>query len=277
MTDQEYHSDRTHISKTMLNLFYKSPVEYYHTYITGLMEEYQPNAAMQLGTIGHAVLLEQKDLDELIAVYPDFCLKSNGALKSDAAEAFQNLNRDKICLKERELEPILKFIEGVSQHELLMEAIEHASSLERRFNAEIEGVKCKCKPDIACDMGQYVLVPDLKFSEDISPDQFRRSAKRLRYWLQDAHYSKVLSENFGGKPVVFKFYAIETKFPFRMKIYAYEPRSREIAADNHAGKLRDLKVCMDTGVWEDNWEGDLHLNNWEFNDDDQMVEIGEES
>ncbi len=66
-----------------------------------------------------------------------------------------------------------------------------------------------------------------------------------------------------GKPTVFKFIAVETLFPFRVQVYTYDPRSREIARDYHRKKIEQLLECEKTGDWSDRWNGDLLLNPWD--------------
>ncbi|NCX56405.1 MAG: hypothetical protein EBW87_04310, partial [Burkholderiaceae bacterium] len=52
----DYHSDTSAISKSMLSVFMDSPVEYYHQFITGLMPRKAPTKRMKIGTICHAIL-----------------------------------------------------------------------------------------------------------------------------------------------------------------------------------------------------------------------------
>lgn len=269
----DYHSDFDSVSKTMLNLFCKSPVEYHLTYVTREMEPWSPSMPAIVGTICHACLLEGKEVRDLVAVYPSSCLKSNGHINPTPAEAFRANNPGLIHMKEGDVYEIEEVLEAM-RGSLLGTALTGATHMEQRFDAELHGVKCRCKPDIVCDMADYVLAYDLKFMEDPSPSQFHRSAKKLRYWLQDAHYSKVLAEHY-KKPVVFRFFACETQLPFRVQPYWYDPRSREIAMETHERKLKELAEAIRTDTWEDGWPSEVTMDAWDLSEEDQLVEFGE--
>jgi hypothetical protein len=146
------------------------------------------------------------------------------------------------------------------QDTAIAEAIAECSEYEQTMRASVYGVPCKCKPDIAGDVGEYWLVYDLKFTDAIK--QFPRSSRQFKYWLQDAHYSAVIAE-LTGKPVLFKFIVAETVFPYRVSIHSYNPIKREMAAKYHKSKLLDLAACLRTNIWKDNFEEDLPLSEWD--------------
>ncbi len=274
-TECDYHSDYSAVSKTMLNVFCRSPREYRHMFVDRppTMTLKPPSKYMELGTICHRVLLEGQPLHEVVAVYDDDCFQSNGSLNSKKAAEFRAAHPAQISVKFGVACTIHKLLESLEQSDLA-DAIREASSLEKRFDAELCGVACKCKPDIVCDMGPHVLAYDLKFTDDVSDSFFKRSLRRLRYWLQDAHYSAVLAENF-QKPVQFRFFAIEPTYPFRVQAYWLDVRSREIARDAHRHKLEELKQCMDSNQWQDRWQSELALSPYDLDEQDQLVEFGE--
>lgn len=260
-TDEEYHADTSTISKTMLNEYCNSPVTYDLTFNKGTMARKSPTKPMQLGTIMHSLLLEKKEIEDVVAIYTPECFKSNGAINPVPAGKFRASIGNKIAVKSKELDEVLACFTAVVKSDLY-DAIKQASECEKRHGAVVEGVPCRCKPDILCDMGDHILIYDLKFC-DPSPDAFIRSAKRFRYWLQDAHYSAVVREEL-GKPVMFRFFAVEPTFPFRVHCHWYGPRQREIARDFHVRKLGELKHSMETDTWVDDWANELPLDPWDI-------------
>lgn len=262
-TAEEYHADTETISKTMLNEFCNSPVTFNLTFNTGEMPRKSPTKPMQIGTILHSVLLEKQAIADLTEVYPADCFKTNGHINPKPAAKFIESIGDKIAVKHKELMAIYDCY-GAIVESPLYEAIEQAAECEKRHDATVEDVRCRCKPDILCDMGEHILIYDLKFC-DPSPDAFKRSAKRFRYWLQDAHYSAVVAAEL-DKPVMFRFFAVEPTYPFRIQCYWYEPREREIARDYHGRKLRELRVAIETDTWVDDWPSALPLSPWDIGD-----------
>lgn len=271
----EYHEDTTHLTKTALSVFCDSPQEYYLQFVAKAMPRKQPSKVMLVGTVLHSVLLENIAIEAAIAIYDESCLQSNGSLNWRTAAKFRDANPGKVCMKEADAEAIYDVYKAI-QDTLIYEAIAQGQHFEKTFSADVHGMPCKCKPDIACDMGDYILLYDLKFMEQINPLAFQRSAKNFRYYLQDAHYSGVMRE-LSGKPVQFRFIAIETKLPYRVQPYWYIGQSREMARDFHKSKLIDLQACQRSGVWSDNWANEIVLHPWEIGGEvDELVEVGDE-
>lgn len=266
-----YHSDFTHVSKTMLNLFLESRREYYHTYIERTMPPRVATKPMLAGQILHAMLLEDKPFDDLVLQYPASCLNINGDLVGKSAALFRQKYDSFICLKESECEAVRAVVDGVLKDKRLGEILTQATDRERRRDAVIEGLACRCKPDIVCDVGSHVAAYDLKFSEQVDPDSWRRASRRLRYWLQDSHYSAVLASHY-RKPVMFRFILVEVQFPFRVQWKWYDPHSREEASEAHRRTLRELAECHATGDWSDRWANETVLEPWDVGQD-EMVEV----
>lgn len=276
MNDQTYHDDHTSVSRTMLKLFRQSRVEFNLTYNTRELPPWTPTQPALLGTVLHAMLLEDKQLDDLVLRYPDDVLNVNGGLIGKRAEAFRDDHPDCVCMKDSDYDAIFSGIESVVQHPQIKEMLSVAGHREVRFDADLFGVPCRCKPDICCDMGEVVLCYDLKFMQNVDPESWRRSSKRLAYWMQDAHYSAVLGDVF-GKPVQFRFCCIETKAPYRVQWYWYDHRSREIAADEHKRLLYDLKRCRETGDWSDDWKSECVISPWDITEvESDEVEIADD-
>lgn len=270
----DYHLDYDSQSKTMLTLFCKSRLEYKLTYVTREMQPWVPTKPALAGTILHAVLLEDKAFEDCVLPYPAECLKCNGDLNGKVAAKFREDNPEIICLKEPECEALREVVRGVMAHVPLGQVIKAATNREERFDAVVDDVPCRCKPDILCDLGDKIVVYDLKFSELVDPGSFRRANRRLRYWLQDAHYSRCLAERF-GKPVVFRFCVVEVKFPYRVCWYWLDPISRDNAFDAHKKILADLKECQLTGNWDDKWPSEVVLSPWDLDTEEasDYVEI----
>lgn len=258
-----YHDDYSSISRTMLKLFRQSRVEYHLTYNTRELPPWEPTPPALLGTVLHAMLLEDVPLDDLVLRYPADVLNVNGGLIGKRAEAFRDDHPNSVCMKEEDYENIEAGVKSVMSRPDISAMLKAATHKEQRFDAELFGLPCKCKTDIACDMGAYMLAYDLKFMKNVDPDSWRRSSRRLAYWMQDSHYSGVLQAAF-GKPVTFRFCCIEVKPPYRVQWYWFDPRSREIANDEHKRLLLDLKRCRETGDWSDGWQSECSISPWDI-------------
>ena len=259
----DYHADYSAVSCSMLKLFRRSRVEYNLTYNTRELPPWQPTPPALLGTVLHAMLLENVPLDDLVLCYPQDVLNVNGGLIGKRAAEFRASHPANVFMKEEEYGTIQAGVKAVMGRPEIRDMLAAASHKEHRFDSDLLGLPCKCLVDIAGDLGDYIAIYDLKFSLNVDPESWRRTSRRLAYWAQDAHYSKVLEAKY-GKPVRFRFLAIEIKPPFRVQWYWYEPRSREIAFDEHKRLLLALRECQETGVWSDNWESECVINSWDI-------------
>jgi hypothetical protein len=239
------------------------------------MQPKRATAPMLKGTVLHSILLENKKLDDLVLVYPTDCLNARGGLIGARAEDYRNAHPNHVCLKYDEYDGVAGAVKAVLGRYDLCQVLEQATSKEQRFDAALDGLPCKCKPDIACDVGDYIALYDLKFSEKVDPDSWRCMQKSLALWMQDAHYSRVVAERF-GKPVQFRFWNIEVEPPHRVIPRWYDTQSRERAFQTHRSKLLELAECYESNEWGDNWDPVSVLSPWDLAaSDDEMVEVSQ--
>lgn len=269
-----YHDETSTLSRSQFDVFLESPEEYEGIFLTGKLPKRQRTAAMDLGTICHAILLEKKKLDDLVRVYPGRCLNRNGGLIGAKAKEFRQKIFPTIPVKEETIEQVNRIVDSVLNSEL-GELLSGPFKFEHRLDANIEGVDCRCKPDIHHLMPDVsTLVYDLKFTEMILPDDWWRNAKNFGYAIQDAFYSLVAGKHYNA-PVTFRFWAIETTGLCRVKPYWYDQRSREIAVDFVKRKLAEFADRKARNHWKDDFNQSGSIGPWDLgqNDLDEIVEF----
>ena len=263
----DYHTDTTHITKSMLSTFIDSPRDYYEQYITRRKPRKQSTKQMVIGSVCHAVLLQQVAFDEAFVIYPDSCLKVDGTLNGKLAAAFRSDHPNAIGFgKQGDDIAISQALYAIEDHPL-GRLIQQAQQREQVVESYYLNRGIKCRPDFLCDG----IIYDLKFMEDVSESAIRRSFKRFRYWLQDAHYSTVCESD------AFRFWVVETQYPFRIKSVVYEEQSRKIAIEAWTNAMNSLMACERDGVFEDANALTLTLLPWEVGADDEgeLVDLGE--
>lgn len=256
---EDYHQDYSRLSCTLLKVFKRSRLEYFHRAISGKMKDKPATEAMDLGSIIHAVLLEDKPLEEVAREYPADCYKSDGTLNGKRTAALRADNPGVVFVKQ--LGSIEAVVEAVLDSPLLP-IVTEADGRERVIEWDELDVPCRAKPDFYCDTGDKVVCYDLKVTPQIAPDDFHRQSRRFLYWLQDAHYSAGLAAAF-GKPVEFRFWLIEPAFPYRILPRWYHARAREIASDARRELVKAVAECARTGNWSDAWEPEMNLDVWD--------------
>ncbi len=261
-----YHTDTTYLTKSQLATFMDSPRDYYEQFVTCLKPRRESTPQMQIGSICHAVLLQDVKLKDAFVIYPESCLKKDGTLNGKPAAEFRAEHPDAICFgklgDDKEVEHILS---AVRSHPL-GKLIEAAQLREEEIKSDYLGRGIKCKPDFLCDD----IIYDLKFMDDVSEASIRRSFRRFRYWLQDAHYSTCC------EAVGFRFWVVETQYPYRIKSVAYDDRSREIAVEAWEKAIEHLMACESSGQFEDANALTLTLSPWDVGADDEgeLVDVG---
>ena len=262
-----YHDDLSHVTKSMLAVFKGSPVEYRETYILGTMPKKKATEPMKLGTICHAMLLEHKTVEEAAIAYPYSCFTDGGRIRRKEADLFATRVAPLIAVRAEVMQVAQKIVDRARRTEFgaLFDLHGDRMKFEQRVDAELYGVKCKCKPDLHIVLDDVVIVPDLKFGA-YKKEDWDRSARRFSYWLQQAHYTAILEATY-GKPVSWSFWAGETKPPYRFGPKEYDDRSMELARQKHKELLLDLKRCYETGVFEDRFTGVTTVRQDEFGDD----------
>lgn len=273
----DYHSQLSSWSKTMLSHFVDSRVKAYHYYIAKDREPPKPSKQMLTGTVCHEVILEQKELEDLIAVYDDSCFKSNGHLNPKPAREFEAANEGKYCVRAAEAESIYDCLDRVMSSPIgdLVKVPSAVFETPIFWKDEASGLDCRCCPDIRIDMGGSITCVDLKFSTTPSERDFERSANRFGYYLQDAHYSAGVQQEF-GKPVNFVFWVIEPEWPHRIGARYYSQQTRDMASSYRERLLADVADCIASNDWREPWMKEAKVMNvgpWDL-EGSEVEEIG---
>lgn len=277
-----YHLDYSRVSKTMLNHFAKSTKDFERYYVSREAFPPRPKRQMIIGSAVHKILLERSTPAECCLVYPDNCFKKNGAINPVPSRKFIAENPDKFVLKQTDLDMVNAACAAAYDHELaaILQAEGVVFEQPQYWTDEETGIDCRLMADFFLDMGDYILVYDLKTTEDINPAAVRRTCKMFRYWLQDAHYSSGFEHLF-GKPVQFRFWFIEVGGAFRIAPWEYSPTSRDIAKKTYRDLMAQLKRCRMSGDFEDSWTQSvnfLELSPWEVDEpvDEEVAYVNED-
>jgi hypothetical protein len=230
----------------------------------------KPTKQMELGSILHAVLLEDKAVDDLVKVYPASCLKSDGSLNPKPSAQFRDDNPGVTCVKNADhihacVHTVVRglyreWYQIIQRDEVYREKILHWDDL----------LPCRAMVDCFYVADDAIYVYDVKCTETFPPDSFNRTARRLRYWLQQAHYSIGLTKLY-DRPVIWRWVIIETIKPYRVQMRWYDSRSAEIATDYRNAKLKELLRRTNSNEWDDDYPQEMIINLWEVDTEESEV------
>lgn len=271
------------VSASALRVFARSPWHYRNRVETA------PTRQMLRGTLAHCALLEPDALHQRYAVVPADAPKrptkaqwsakapsdeSRAAMEWWQAFAEQNAGR--------EIVPAVDF--EVTRQQLA--AIAREPELAAAFAAgrgevsvfwidEETGLHCKARPDWVCATSDGTCdLLDLKSTADESPGGFGRSAARMKYHLQAAHYVDGFQRASGRKVGRFIFAAVTSAPPVLAVPYVLTDEIAQQADDEWRELMDRLAWCKREDQWPAYGQGVQLLDFPAYAKRSNEVEIG---
>lgn len=237
MNNTEYHADTSAISASGLKLFMRSPAHYWAAYLDPERIERQPTAAMRLGTATHCAILEPDAFDDRYMLRPDgINARTNEGkahLAAIAESGMEILTPDDFAL-------ITGMAESFRRHHISAELFAAPYKVEQSIFSEINGVRCKCRPDYISD--DFVM--DVKTTRDASIEGFGKQAWNLGYHIQEAFYRRVIGGNRR-----FLFCAVESDHPHLVQYHESPDELIAYADDLIDAALSQYAECLRKNTW----------------------------
>lgn len=226
--------------------------------------EIEPTRPMLRGTLAHCAVLEPDAMVQRYVVVPE----SAPRRPSKAQWAAKNPSPDSVAAmawwtefnakaEGREIVTALDF--AVTQAQLRALADEpHIAELLRTGRSEVSvfwvdkatGVYCKARPDHVHHVNNHqARLLDLKSTADESPSGFGRSAARLKYHLQAAHYVEGFERAAGMKVIDFTFAAVTNTEPVLAVPYVLTDEIAEQGRDEWRELLERFAWCKANDQW----------------------------
>lgn len=259
MPAEQYHvRELGVVSKSALDQLARSPA-HYRAWVDG--EQKEPTAAQKFGTAFHMALLEPERFKRAYAVMPDF-----GDLRSSTNRAKRDgwlkERGNPLALDKEDDEAIKGMLDSIIDHPAASRIIQDGiQEVTLRWVDPITGLRCKARADHWVKGKR--LVGDLKTTEDASPDEFKRSVTKWRYFVQDCMYRMGFAAC--GEPIeFFALVAIEKTKPHAVACYTLDA---DAIAKGYAAARRDmdrLAECLHRNEFPGYSDGieDMSLPHW---------------
>lgn len=181
-------------------------------YLFSIKYEKQATETMKLGSAIHSLLIEPDNFNRDFLVMPELNLRTKEGRETKAKLELEN--KDKTILSND------LYIQATNCANVIKES-EFNNFFkngygERSYFGEIDGVKCKCRPDyIVNDRGRAFIV-DLKTTGfgGANPNEFSRKVANMGYYIQAAFYLELIEDIKN-----FFFLVIETEPPYMIGLY----------------------------------------------------------
>jgi hypothetical protein len=215
----DYHSDYSRLSNSMLSVLKRSPEEFERRFILRNLTT-EPSESMNLGSLVHCLSLEPYRYNDLFAIEPAGDGRTAAVKKARAEFAATVGNKTIVTQKDRD--KALACASKLLQHDQIGELLAHAASFDARIEQplafSIEGTPCKAKPDWLSVPKRLIL--DVKTTQDASPESFAKSIASFGYHRQAAMYLHAAEEVFGHvREWRFLFAVVSTKEPHEVACY----------------------------------------------------------
>lgn len=191
-------------------------------------------AAMRLGTLIHALLLDPDEMDNF-AIYDGKTWASKGAKEFASANSMKSLflsselERAQLIVDRHAEDPILPGLLNTKMKEFVIQNNSY-------------GIPCKAK----IDFYKGTTLGDIKTCESLST--FRKSIFNYKYYIQDNWYTRMaVSEGLVVKRFI--FVAIETKEPYDIGYFATDHSARLLADKEIDSVIPRYRDCLKTDVW----------------------------
>jgi len=265
MTNSEYHSNTSHISKSGLDKIESSPLDYWWHYLRPDREIKEPTTAMLFGTAVHLAVLEPLEFDKTYIQMPSINKRTNiGKLEFESLKEACRFN-NQVLIDPIEYSTILRMRDAIYKHPTAKLLFENGLAEQTfMFQEPNTGANCKIRPDWLDNSSG--LIVDLKTTEDATVSGFAKSAFNYKYHKQAPFYLDGL-ETIGNSRSGFVFVNIEKTEPFKIGIHYLDGRSMQLGRDTYIRNCETYMKCLETGIWHgyDEKISEVSLPEWCFN------------
>lgn len=210
MTEKEYRGHPA-ISRSELFKISESPEKF--KYYQDNPEPHTP--ALVFGQLFHAMALQPETVSEQFAVAPNVDRRTK--VGKEVFAQFEADAENKTVVTADMYQQATEMCEALSRNEFVQKLLKGEKEIPFFWNDDLTNEPCKCRVDCLTELGDNLLVVDLKTTENAETEAFMRSAIKYGYDFQSAMYNKGVEVNTGKKPL-FVFIAIEKKPPYAINI-----------------------------------------------------------
>lgn len=241
MTEQEYRKHPA-ISRSELFKISESPEKF--KYYREHPEE--PTPALLFGQLFHAMALTPETVWEQFAVMPNVDRRTKAG--KEAFAEFEASADGKTIVSVDMVEQATAMCEALNKNEFVKKLLKGEKEKPFFWVDELTGKECKCRTDVLTEVGENLIIVDLKSTDNAETEAFMRSAIKYGYDFQSAYYTEGVKVNTGREPL-FVFIAIEKKPPYAINILQSDKLFIKRGYDVFRELLGIYSECKKTGIW----------------------------
>jgi len=266
LVDEQYHAHDA-ISKSKLCEFFEDSELYWHRHVCKDIPKRKSSAAMDVGTVVHACILEGKSVDDVAVEIPQECLTSSGSINSRGSNWQQWISTigERIPMKRHEITALQNAVAVVMRRPLIGKICLDCNQFEKSvFWTDSEtGLEMRLKFD-ALQVGETKAhCYDIKKVAGISKRAFKLQVRKFAYWIQHSQYIEGI-EKLLGKPVTFSWIAVEVEPPYRVREFFLPEEYSALARNKWRRLVNAFAEASVTNNWIIDDNGQIELSEWDF-------------
>jgi hypothetical protein len=205
---------------------------------------------MEIGSAVHCKALEGDD-----EFYARYVMKpDNVSLSTKEGKEWKESQKGKTILSNSDKDRPWDSVIGMTEALRKLDWFNPDQTDYRKFNElsiywDALGIPCKARLDRLVDIGDYLMVLDLKTTDSVDPSSFEKKVSgMMNYVFQAAWYAEAASLAY-NKPAKFVFIGIERAAPWSVGIFEVsdEMMQEGVKQINEARRL--LGECLKTKSW----------------------------
>ena len=245
-TNAEYHGYIEAISKSRLSRISICPL-----YFKWHEDNPQPpTAEMVEGSAFHKLVLEPETFDKEFVVAPkiDRRTKEGKAAYNQFCELVES---GLSVITEEQYEMICGMRDSILQNPYARKLINGNVEQSMYFVDDMTGVQCKVRPDVWREVGDRIVVVDLKSTKSAIPNLFANDVVKYHYDLQSYMYCNGVSKVKGVplQNVDFVFIAVEKKPPYLVNVMQADNYVLQKGEADFREYIGTYAVCKDSNNW----------------------------
>lgn len=217
--------------------------------------------AFDLGTVVHALALEQDESGVVVVDHPNWMTKAAKEAKAEARDA------GKIPLLRDQWEDAKAMRDSILAHPLAGKALTgHVA--ERSYFWEEDGLKLKCRPDAL----NHGMIFDLKTTVNADPRHFGKTAHDYGYHQSNAHYVDGV-EHLTGERLPFVFILAEKAPPYLVSVVELGPDAVDLGRRLNTHAKNVYRECAAADHWPGYSETEpVRLPHWATRNTEEIFE-----
>ena len=237
ITQKNYHSETTRMSKSGLWKIYNgTPADYHHHYLSGEPKSV-PSTPFRVGTaLDVAVLTPENYIEDIQVV--------------DRISKNLDWTLGKNYIRFEENEMVQKMKASIFNHYAARSILEDNVCFMqdiREFTEPETGINGKIAVDCAIPEKKWLV--DLKSSDDASPKGFYWNAIKYGYDMQGAWYKDGYEAATGNEITSFIFIVVEKTAPYKVACYFMTPEMLQNGRQKYLQACKIYAECMVSGEW----------------------------